>query len=397
MFRGISRVLIWGTGHWSNVLRKKLPTDCQILAYVESEPREDFFEGVKVISPEYLEEYFDNADFMIVAAANNLAIKKIIFERLKSMDRIYFMMLDDPIQFMSYEKRSLGIELLFQNEYSTDDTTEQKASMGDLGQYVVCDVRGVLFLVNRKSEIMVHALSHGSNYQEKDIELFFSLSRKYYRSIGGGQQYFLDIGANIGTTSIWVKKRLEPRLNIIAFEPVKENCRMFRCSCILNKLEDDEVRLIPMALSNKNSKAQIMVMSENNIGDNRVVVDGNQEDGIIRESIETVRLDDWIQEHHIVPNEIKYIWMDVQAHEGYVLDGGIELLQNARIPLFTEVWPSEMKKTASFELMMSCLKKCYTSFICLYEHGSYRPRPIDELQEVCDVLENECFDIFLIK
>ena len=50
--------------------------------------------------------------------------------------------------------------------------------------------------------------------------MFFELSNKYYG--GQNKKYFLDIGASIGTTSIYVKKKFGKDLCVIGFEQSKE-------------------------------------------------------------------------------------------------------------------------------------------------------------------------------
>lgn len=43
------KIIIWGTGNWSNKLLAALNADCEIVAFVETKPEKDEFQGIKVI------------------------------------------------------------------------------------------------------------------------------------------------------------------------------------------------------------------------------------------------------------------------------------------------------------------------------------------------------------
>ncbi len=55
-------------------------------------------------------------------------------------------------------------------------------------------------------------------------------------------------------------------------------------------------------------------------------------------------------------DDVKYIWVDTQGHEGFVLDGAKKLLQSRKIPLFIEFWPDEMRRVGGLELLLDTLK-----------------------------------------
>lgn len=433
------RILVWGTGNWCEWLLKELPENCVIEAFIETSPLKSEFKMKKVISPKEFPQYYIDTDLTIVAVEKSDEITKVIKTSIGTLKNIYFCR-------QEYGK-------LFCNSIEPVGVYEIKRIFL---RYVIYDCQGVSFLVNNRFKIMTNALAGGDNFQQDDIALFMQLARKYYKTEievrgdcpktqnpnlkvenktndmglyeskvgsvrdcdgslkqkvetvnrdkivfgqpeGGG--YFLDVGGNIGTTSIWVKKKLKPQLKIIAFEPVKENCKQFHCNCILNNITEDDYILVEAALSNTNSEADCMI-SKSNLGDNRVIINGNDDKTRKIEKVKTLRLDDWIEKNGIESSKIRYIWMDVQAHEGFVIDGALRTLTDNDIPLFMEFWPRELKKNQSLQLLVDGLIKCnYKKFVVIqwYEQGNKREFDIYKLYEIAEEYPDKFFDIFLVK
>ena len=214
------------------------------------------------------------------------------------------------------------------------------------------------------------------------------------KSPGGG--VLLDIGANIGTTSVYIKKCIQPDLQVYAFEPVAENCKMLRASLALNDISDNDYHVVQMALSDENGSAEIMVNS-NSIGDNRIIRGDNRDAGALTEVVETIRLDDYLKKNNIDLQSISYIWMDVQAHEGFVLAGATDLLANTSIPLYMEIWPEGLKKNGSLDILMKIIENNYKRFICIHEGESNAPIDVHFIKNYCAKYEKEWFDVFMIK
>lgn len=379
----IKKIFVWGTGAWAKKLLSALPNDYQIEAFIETNPSKATFQGKNVLSADDCKNFYKQTDYVFVAVANSEDIKNFIWKNFHSFDKFQFMVSDDPIEFTSYYEKSFSFGKI-----------ERPAI---LPQYTICDVQGLSFVVNTKSHIFINALSNGKTYQEEDIYSFFAMSDKYYgnpKYIGGGG-IFLDIGANIGTTSIYVKKKINPELIVHAFEPVKDNCKMLKASLLLNDISDEEYKLVQTALSNENGNALVMV-SDNNIGNNVVVKGNNYNSGFMTESISTIKLDDYLEKNNIYGDMVKYIWMDVQGHEAFVLEGAQKLLAN-KIPLYTEIWPEGLKKNNSLELLIDILEKNYQQFICVHEGESASPISVNDLRNYCNKYENGFFDAFMIK
>lgn len=268
-------------------------------------------------------------------------------------------------------------------------------------EYMVFNVGDTKFFCKTDFEIMVHCFLHNGVHQQETMHYFFDLMKEHYHIdiTDCSGKYFLDIGANIGTTSIYVKKRIAPNMKILAFEPVKENCRQFLCSCALNDLQmGKDFVLVNAAVSSENSTGEIMLSPEGNWGDNRVVKNSNFDAKWQTEKIKTLRLDNWLEENNISHSDINCAWMDVQAHEAFVIEGGINLFSKNSIPMIMEVWPSELRRNDSLDLLFKNLKICYRNYICMDDYPRDATlRDIDTLESFISASTRPFFDIFLIK
>jgi len=151
---------------------------------------------------------------------------------------------------------------------------------------------------------------------------------------------FLDIGANIGTSTITALKRFGAT-DAIAAEPEPGNRKLFRCNLVMNELED-RVTILPYALSDHDGTATLE-LSNSNWGDHRVRVDAVAQghfDEQDRRTIDVrvVRFDDLAAEIDLDLSRVGLVWIDTQGHEGHVLSGA-SLLLESHIPIVMEYWP----------------------------------------------------------
>ena len=148
---------------------------------------------------------------------------------------------------------------------------------------------------------------------------------------------FLDIGANIGTTSIpavtqWGASR------VLAVEPEAENFRLLRCNVILNDL-DDRIDCVKRVVTN-HAGPVTLELSVSNSGDHRVqYVVPDHEESRSTVAADGMRLDDLIDQHGIDRADIGLVWIDTQGHEGHVLDSAPKTLA-ASVPMLIEFVPT---------------------------------------------------------
>ena len=314
------RELIWGTGVWCRKFLEYLPEACLVEAFVETKPSRQTFKGLSLIGLDDFKRYYEKVDFVFVAVCDFRSIEESIRSQLGHLKNVFFCKSVQPPFMITKDGRGWygSLEMLF------DETFVNCRLSSFTAPYVVCEVEGLNFLVNSTYKMFVNALAQNALHQGDDIRLFLDLTKEYYGIEHEGKEgIFFDIGGNIGTTSIYVKKVLNPRLKVISFEPDEENCRQFKCSCILNGIDKNEIRLVQAALSDEDGEASIMLSDmEDNMGDHRVLKNGNMLENRKMEQVKKIRLDTWLDANDVNPSRIKYVWMDVQAHEGFVLKGG---------------------------------------------------------------------------
>lgn len=163
----------------------------------------------------------------------------------------------------------------------------------------------------------------------------------------------LDIGANIGITTVPLAKRF-PSARIHAFEPIPSNNVALKR--IMKHYKLNNVQLHEIALGEEDGELKLVVPLINNVrmqGLSHVLVDGQHDEWNSGEifSIPVFRLDDVSALRD--EKKISAIKIDVENYEYYVLKGGENLLQKHKPIIYCELWPNEKR-----EMVMDFLKGC---------------------------------------
>lgn len=215
--------------------------------------------------------------------------------------------------------------------------------------------------------IPIDMYTTGKTYSKDDIDLFFKLSTKKFNLPISRGDLFLDIGANIGTTSIYVSKNINPHLDILAFEPDDLNYKLLITNSIINSCEGFKAE--KFALSDKNGTADFLVCKDNR-GSSKIVKNKNNQH---IQQIKTIQFDDYLKGSKI-ENRIKYIWMDVEGHEPYTLKGMKDFLTSHKLPLYMEFSPDYLSDD-DFKLLYDILSMIYSGFYKVTDDVySYSPK-----------------------
>ena len=213
------------------------------------------------------------------------------------------------------------------------------------------------------------------------------LTEKYYKdSERSGKGYFLDIGANIGTTSIYIKKKINENLHIIGFEAGRYNYDLFRVNCILNQVEDIKAELL--GLSDSNTRKKYRYVSFNSGGSG---ITGDSAEGSEISTIETMKLDDYLEENHIPAERIDYIWMDTEGHEYEIITGGFKTFKVKKIPLLQEFNAIHYIKAGTLDSYCKKIKTIYDYFMDVHEYmsGKINAIPIGQIYDFALTMEKE--------
>lgn len=154
---------------------------------------------------------------------------------------------------------------------------------------------------------------------------------------GGG--LYLDIGGNIGLTTIPVSKNA--KIECHTFEPEPLNFQYLKSNVAVN-CSNNNVKIYNLALFDRATTMQLEI-SPSNFGDHRIRT--KEDDGSFREAgrrtinVRAVRLDD-LDISICEPMAVK---IDTQGAEPFIISGGSETL--ARAGLFVlEFWPYGMAR-----------------------------------------------------
>ncbi len=266
-------------------------------------------------------------------------------------------------------------------------------------RYAACEVDGLHYVATTADRYIVgYSYVTGKNHAADEMQAFHALTKKYYR-VDDSEGYFLDLGANIGTTGIYFLTKLAPNLKLFAVEPDAENFKLLRVNLIMNEL-DTRTTLVNCGLG-EDFDTLTMYRDLKNPGGNSVF---HYLDGAPTETIQIAPLDYLLAESDISPEEVKYIWIDTEGFEPQVLFGARNLLARSNVPVFMECNLLAWQNSGSFDRLIDLLAATgYRHFISVDEHlqkSNENIYPLDALKHfVKDAPPplGQIGDIFLIK
>jgi FkbM family methyltransferase len=169
---------------------------------------------------------------------------------------------------------------------------------------------------------------------------------------------FVDVGANIGTTTVQALRRF-PFTTGYAFEPEPGNFRLLRVNLAANDL-DHLVRPFNVAVSSRSGTGSLALRSE--IGSkHRLVGDGFREDGAL--TVPLLALDELVQDGRLPADDVGLLWLDIEGHELEALQGARTLLDRS-IPIVMEFDPRVLDGSR-LESFRSLLAESYTGIVDL--------------------------------
>jgi len=189
---------------------------------------------------------------------------------------------------------------------------------------------------------------HGKPFQLDDLlECLHFLSAKAL--ISSEKNCFLDIGANIGSTSIYAIKS-KYFTQAICLEPAQINYQFLIWNSQINSLQD-KIQCLKYGITNVVGE-QELICSPTNCGDFRLNVAENHatnndlfaETTFTSEKADFTTLDYLLANKIINTDNIGVIWVDCQGSEGLVFAGGNNFFQQLSVPIYTEFWPYGLKR-----------------------------------------------------
>jgi len=221
------------------------------------------------------------------------------------------------------------------------------------------------------SDLITGELLSKGHFQKDDVHSAVRIIQQLGLPTNG---VFVDVGANIGTSSIYALKSGHFS-SALCIEPSPENIRFLRANLILNGLDRDVI--IQNAAATFDEGEIDLYLNKNNCGDHRAWQSDQERQSI---KIRGAPLDTLIREAGIDFSTISMVWVDTQGYEPFVFAGAPDLLTSS-VPILCEFWPWGLARSSSVERMTDALKTYFTTFYDLAEDRArvQRIEAIDDL------------------
>ncbi|MBE8950978.1 MAG: FkbM family methyltransferase [Quinella sp. 3Q1] len=339
-------------------------------------------------------------DFVLIFEKGQREIFNAIFKTMREM-KVSTKNIVFANDLDSWQNNFAAVYALLKPETPMHDTIQRLCNFFNhrlWHHYIAASAEGLNYVATSADDFVIEYMYLISkNHAAHEMKIFRDLSKKYY-GVDDSAGYFLDLGANIGTTGIYFCKKLSPNLNLLAFEPDAENFKLLRVNTILNDMED-RAKLVNCGLGDKFDEMTMYRYLENPGGNGLFSGDGlfKFNDGSLTETVKIIPLDSYLAEKNIAAEEIKYIWIDTEGFEPQVLLGAKNLLAKNPAPIFMECNLRLWDNSGYFESMMTLLTKNYSHFI--HVQGGETVYPLEALRTIKrpNNLGGQIGDIFLIK
>jgi FkbM family methyltransferase len=211
---------------------------------------------------------------------------------------------------------------------------------------------------------------------------------------------FIDVGANIGTTTIpaLVTHGFE---SAVCIEPEEENFRVLRANLALNGLVERS-SAVRAGVSNRTGRSDLVVV-EGAGGKPWIAVDAETAEQA-RESherlaaeeadrerppmsvveVELVTLDHLASEGTIDLDRLGMLWVDAEGHEGHVIEGATELVARG-IPMVFEFHPEGLDERGDRDKIHELAEEHYTHFVDVRRQETDPAQPRFMLRPVSDL------------
>jgi FkbM family methyltransferase len=166
----------------------------------------------------------------------------------------------------------------------------------------------------------------------------------------------VDVGANIGTTTIEILSRL-PEATALAFEPEPRNFRLLEQNVVGNDLSA-RVACHRAAISDRDGEVSLEI-SPDNPGDHRVRLSGApgalDEQQRATTTVPAWRLDTLVARGDLPLDEPALVFVDAQGHEAQILAGAGQLV--GRVPMVVEFWPYGLRRAGGYDAFLDVVRR----------------------------------------
>lgn len=219
--------------------------------------------------------------------------------------------------------RRLSIPLVLRRLRASED--ERRARFFDAAgrytDYLSVDVDGATYIVSTADA------SPGRRLFKSRSRAEFKLLRRACDRIEP-RGVFVDLGANIGTTTLPALRYFE---RVLAVEAEPRNARLLRANVALNGVED-RVTVREIACSSGRGAVELR-LSRAKYAHHGIK---SPKPGSEMLSVAAISLDELLAEEGVSVDDVGLVWLDLEGHEAHALRGAASILE-ASIPLVVEI------------------------------------------------------------
>jgi FkbM family methyltransferase len=284
------------------------------------------------------------------------------------------------------ERRAVARDMAFRLAGSVTDSLSVEAG-------------GIRFHLNTRDKEISRIVFIYGMYDRPLMHAAFGALRRLGGPGGFDGRFLLDIGANIGTTTLTACAQFGAG-GAIALEPDPTNLRFLDMNLRANGLSD-RARVHGAAASDR-AGTVTLEQSRDNAGDHRVKP-GARRRAAAGPGIEVpaVAVDDLVASGELEPATLGAVWLDVQGHEGHALAGARRVLE-AGVPVVAEFWPHGLRESGGLELFREALSEHFETLVDLGrpQDGPARldPQPMSSLARLTEEYgaEDDHTDLLLV-
>jgi FkbM family methyltransferase len=236
------------------------------------------------------------------------------------------------------------------------------------------------------------------NFQEAELRAVLSWLRRH-RRFRAPRDMIVDIGANIGTSTIPLALRTQCR--VIAIEPVPE---IFAALCrnVADNGLSAKVTCVQAAITTAPVERVRMILPAVN-GGAAEISRGDREPSFAASlpirgfaEVPAKALSDVLESHGVTPERVAFVWSDTQGWEAEVIDSGRPLWA-AGVPLFAEFAPTTWRGPGDAEALLAAASANFAGFIPARNLvADEKPRPMAELPAFSRRIGPEGADVLLL-
>lgn len=214
--------------------------------------------------------------------------------------------------------------------------------------------------VNPRDHMIGYSLMRGQEWQRNDLNAAVEVLETSSEFNSGG--WFVDVGANIGTQTIYAM--LSGRFcGAIAIEPDPGNRALLYKNIALNGLEG-KVKVVAAAASSGSGQA-LLIQDARNFGAHSIEL-GYPLNPASQVVVDTMTLDDILAAQGIASGDVGMVVVDVEGHELSVVKGMTKLIER-QVPMVIEVSASRDDQSFISQLL-TLLEPRYTIASCIKAH-----------------------------